>query len=441
MARKKCRYLPSSNPPWSNQRLNTVIQIWFQNRRQTSRRKSRPLLPHEIALYSTNPGMTYDVPTFWEPRVASSKAAPPLADAALAQTLPRPSSSSSGSLPEQQESSSDDAQSSLDSAGSDQQRALEAVHDPTTHPVRSIPICKSAPSLRDQYLGSGSTEISSGVTRGAIERPLRKASSFVRLALSSEGSAKVTTKDTSSPSPPRPSQDSLPSVGSIGLQQSATSTPKLTGDTPLLQVLQRSSSGHSRDSRAWEFWCDKDARTELEDKAGKDASGSAVGAIDHLRHASGRKILGALSAKRDPSWSQYSSASKRTKLHMKPTTLRRANTSLGRLQHQSALSGRGPSTLKHSATSSAVYIPGNDSDKENWSPDGSRGFSTKSATDEMPKVSLMQSHNMNDENQDPEADPELAAFMRGGGKDGKISQAEELDCVQGLLSLSQGNWR
>jgi hypothetical protein len=36
---------------------------------------------------------------------------------------------------------------------------------------------------------------------------------------------------------------------------------------------------------------------------------------------------------------------------------------------------------------------------------------------------------------DPEADAELAAFMKGGRK------SEDLDCVQGLLSLSQGNWR
>jgi len=126
---------------------------------------------------------------------------------------------------------------------------------------------------------------------------------------------------------------------------------------------------------------------------------------------------------------------------MKPAALRRANTSMGRLQHQSALGGRGPSTLKHSATSLAVYIPGNDSDKENWSPDSGRDLNTESTTDKLPKISLMQSRNLNDENRDPEADPELAAFMRGGGKDGRVSQAEELDCVQGLLSLSQGNWK
>jgi hypothetical protein len=30
---------------------NRLLQIWFQNRRQINRRKSRPLLPHEIAAF------------------------------------------------------------------------------------------------------------------------------------------------------------------------------------------------------------------------------------------------------------------------------------------------------------------------------------------------------------------------------------------------------
>lgn len=60
---------------------------------------------------------------------------------------------------------------------------------------------------------------------------------------------------------------------------------------------------------------------------------------------------------------------------------------------------------------------------------------------------------------DADGDEEVARFMgRGGGrgrrgseetemeterarKSDSVSEEEELDCVQGLLSLSQGNWR
>jgi ribosomal protein S12 len=38
----------------------------------------------------------------------------------------------------------------------------------------------------------------------------------------------------------------------------------------------------------------------------------------------------------------------------------------------------------------------------------------------------------------PELDADVSAFMAGGGV---ASQEEDLDCVQGLLSLSQGAWR
>jgi len=41
---------------------------------------------------------------------------------------------------------------------------------------------------------------------------------------------------------------------------------------------------------------------------------------------------------------------------------------------------------------------------------------------------------------DPDQDPELVAFMRDHRKSSSISGEEELDCVQGLLSLSQGRW-
>jgi hypothetical protein len=40
---------------------------------------------------------------------------------------------------------------------------------------------------------------------------------------------------------------------------------------------------------------------------------------------------------------------------------------------------------------------------------------------------------------DPEQDDELRQFMKGG--ETSLSSAEEAGCVEGLLKLSQGNWR
>ncbi|KAK1913724.1 hypothetical protein P3342_006967 [Pyrenophora teres f. teres] len=44
---------------------------------------------------------------------------------------------------------------------------------------------------------------------------------------------------------------------------------------------------------------------------------------------------------------------------------------------------------------------------------------------------------------DPEQDDELRLFMNGDGASGRssINSAEEAGCVEGLLKLSQGQWR
>jgi hypothetical protein len=42
--------------------------------------------------------------------------------------------------------------------------------------------------------------------------------------------------------------------------------------------------------------------------------------------------------------------------------------------------------------------------------------------------------------EDPKQDEELKTFMNGGGRT-SLNSAEEAGCVEGLLKLSQGNWR
>jgi len=339
--------------------------------------------------------------------------------------------------------------------------SLPAAPTEKTHHLGYLANRRSAPSLRtshSQLVEPSAAQTLAGDAPDSKAR-LQKSSSFVRLSMSVEGSASVLTKDGSSPSPPRASQSSV--ISTVSNSHAQLQPPPYThADSFAARESQkRSSSGRSRDSRTWEFWCDKDARSELEEKAEKDISGSAADAIGLLRSASGRSILGSLPAKRNSTLSRPQADAKRTKLGSAPSGLRRSSTSAGRLQgkgqHTGSSAGKVRPKLKYSESAVSVYIPGNDSDKENWSPErdtvhsgadirlsgdvpdkkGDHGLTaTRQAKTPTGRAS-------GDENVDPEADPELAAFMRKGRKSNSLSSEDDMDCVQGLLSLSQGNWR
>jgi len=492
--------------------LPLAAQIWFQNRRQSSRRKSRPLLPHEIAQYQL---------------AKSGNSSPPLtSDPAGDRDYDYAQIEASGGLEEDSENSfrhDEGSASAVHATDGSSKLVPDAAHladanrlpsgtEATTPMVshvtldgvrtvlpRSDPIAPlSGPALRhshpSQQLGylanrRSAPSLRAGQTEPAglpMARPvageaadsasaLRKSSSFVRLSMSFEGNASVVTKDGSSPSPPRASQISVQSMDSSHDAQPLSAVSN-TGDNleARRDEQQRSSSGRSRDSRTWEFWCDKDARSELEEKAEKDANGSAADAIGLLRSASGRSILGAIPFKRNSLMSRPSTGSKRPRLQDGKLGLHRSSTSSGRLQGKPQSHGsrqnKAKPKLKYSESAVSVYIPGNDSDKENWSPDrdldptlGSKKDTvrtdqsglTRSVLGDGQKQSNLglqstsfalsakaaEGRRVGGENADPEADPELAAFMRSGRKSNSMSSEDDMDCVQGLLSLSQGAWR
>lgn len=293
-----------------------------------------------------------------------------------------------------------------------------------------------------------------------------KPASCVRLSMTSEGNATVTTKDGISPSPPRPAQ----SIGQRLPEHLTSASPSLTMVQKAEPVgVKRSASGRSRDSRAWEFWCDKDSRSELENKAQKDGNGSAADAIGLIRANSNRRVLASISAKRNAIMPRNRhSLAKRSKLDLEKPSLQRANTSGGRLQNPGSSSTAGhvgakkPPKLKFFDSTTPIHIPGNDSDKENWSPvqgsaaapslsvsvsasaiDGKRVGSILGANRDhgrRPLPGAGAAQDLDAENIAPEADAEVAAFMNAGRRSNSVSGDEELDCVQGLLSLSQGTW-
>ncbi|KAM3418620.1 hypothetical protein BST61_g4597 [Cercospora zeina] len=270
----------------------------------------------------------------------------------------------------------------------------------------------------------------------------------IRLSMDSEGNAIVTTKDTSSPSPPRPQQSILlPEPTSIS--SPAQWTP--------MGGAKRTMNGRSRDSRSWEFWCDKDARSELENVAEKDSHGSAAGAIGLLRSASGRSVLGPLNAKRNAPADSHGNSAKRSKLGHKRSSLQRSHTSSGRLQAKPGHTHL-PPKFKHSGSATTKRRNGGDSDKENWSP--AINFGSDPASDDSNHCYLatlsaprqsgirqtlspnMKARTLRGGVKDPEADPELSSFMAKGRESGEAATADaDLDCIQGLLRLSQGSWR
>ena len=351
--------------------------------------------------------------------------------------------------------------SSTSTVGHNPADAVENAHQAPIKPVGYLTSRRSAPSLRVD----GPIDLSSSHTRvnHELSRPMKRASSFIRLALTSEGNATITTKDASSPSPPRAPQGALmierPS-NAVSDDANASSAATATSNP---KPLHRTSSGRSRDSRAWEFWCDKNTRSELEDKAEKDASGSATGAIGLLRSSSRRRVLGSIPSKRNSAISSHASISKRSKLDQAPRQLQRSSTSLGRLQGKHAVTDREflkpAPKLKHFKSATSAYVPGNDSDKENWSPElethGERRgqqvhtHSLASAITAHPPKVRRQSNRGEAGSKSSAAhqaikledDPEVVSFMRTGKGSSRVAADQELDCVQGLLSLSQGNWR
>lgn len=306
--------------------------------------------------------------------------------------------------------------------------------------------------------------------------PLKRTSS-IRLSMSLDGKAQVTTYDESPPpavmlpgaiAKPRPK-------GCLQRSQSAIEPSNISGVCP-----QRSMAGRSRDARTWEFYCDSDARNALTEQAEREQSGSAIGPIGLIRsqsnHAMAHPVL-----KRNANTTSKHESTKRQKPDGQLTTskpkLARAMSSVARLQSiagniQKQAMNENDKALKPIPQSALNDYYSGDSDKENWEPgtqsrprrivrrrlssQGPRGVLEENLC--IPTQSASLDALMNRENVSPrrsyhpgnqtsarkssspgrDVDEEVMAFMSAGSAP---EVPEDLDCVQNLMSLSQAAWR
>lgn len=302
----------------------------------------------------------------------------------------------------------------------------------------------------------------------------RQSQSNVRLSLSLEGKAELVDN---APSPTRPSPQKHSSGPEFsrqrGLKRSYSALPTVT--LPPISALTsllppRLARGRSRDVQAWQSCADSETRDELTTHAEHESNGSAVAAISLLRSTSG--VLQSSSSRRNTPVS-----TPRDGHYAKKAKFSRAISSVGRLEHtgkeNEELFPKGDGKVKVSMLMSPT-----DSDKENWSPDEDGNAAEVGTRRPLPVASVASTKPKNprrngrggglqsrspgklnsrantapsrprgmkdsvdifeDEATRVSRDADVEKFMRG---DVSPSKKPDMDCVAGLLSLSQGAWR
>lgn len=516
-------------------------KIWFQNRRQNDRRKSKPYDPHELlGPSSSEPDSSQSSNTedseLAKPEMSSRGEQLESQDQEVAPSeapvepstgeLASPSSGESETRSENRPRPDPDPDQSLNSS----QTSLASLPQEPSDPEESIAVNNDCGQAKEgsedsENLHAPETPPASAKRKRAMsdiqggggpraQQPLKpntreyKSPPSLRLSLSLDGEARVRKEGDLTPSPPRGRNAlriAMSSDGKAVIRAGNEPSPSknrismFSNRAPRLPGLRRSSSavifgtphassadrnkifGRSRDPRNWESFFDTDARSALSTTPSSSQSVPSTHSSPALSGSQPRRSLTRSFSAARLNMPPPRSTTVCHPFGEKRRKLSRTVSSLGRLETShsagSALLELSRARTNDEDPKSSKHLhgfdecDGGDSDKENWIPGTQTSRRRRMTTSRrLPRRSILTEAYRTDGNArrswssvvlanhprgTPDNDlkhgksnaaesvselgPEVTAFM-AAARDG-TSQDEDLDCIQGLLSLSQGAWR
>ncbi|OJD18591.1 hypothetical protein ACJ73_08707 [Blastomyces percursus] len=476
------------------------VQIWFQNRRQNDRRRSKPLNPEDFRA-SKSSGSDQDAPSSGNsanpksqspqlPKASQRTGSQISTDATREYICVSPSSShrlsmvdlyeptfsfqpsnSQTTVISQHEAIRDEVSKQKEPTGGKEgiatlineqphiesfsrKRSRSEAEAPNTNKY-SPPTSNTfiPPSLRISLSFDGEAVVrKEGENTPSPQKPLDS----IRISMSADGEALIRAANEESPIKNRTSlfHNTRPAFG--GLRRSMSAFPLGT----LKEIKEQQDTkpfGRSRDSRNWELYCDTDARTALSGSKSSLLSSTSRNVKLNRRKSDlghGRKAL-------MPRTNLPNTLPLTEEPKGKRKKLSRAVSSLARLE-----TGDKVSTYKMGG--GAMDYHTGDSDKENWIPGTQMSAARRApSTKQKARRGVLQKPNQiqNTSNRQVTGSNKTQRGYRGRllssnpdtilevGGDGteksygeldeisRLSQDEDLDCIQGLLSLSQGAWK